>query len=203
MRNRIYKTVTGHRGKIKGIQDQVKLGVYSRSCEVCGQTITRKLNNKGRFEDWQRFFKRKTCGMLPSGKKSECFKQWLHGENNPNYKGGLPICKTCGNRTGWYYGGKGNPQNYCRNCFQQIVAEKNRARMKLQRGIYPEALKTFAFKKGQKPHNFKYEFCEFKDCPNKHLSLGLCSKHYQQLKKANSGARMVSKNHCAGVPTVS
>jgi hypothetical protein len=57
------------------------------------------------------------------------------------------------------------------------------------KGILPYHLSPYVFHKGQRPHNFKYEFCELKDCPNRHLALGLCSKHYQQLKKANEEAK--------------
>lgn len=95
MRNRIYKQLTGHRGKIRGVRDVIKSAVLSHPCLVCGKTMERILYPNGRFETQARFSVRKTCSK-------QCKKVFLLGEGNPHWKGGLGCCIGCGIKLSTY-----------------------------------------------------------------------------------------------------
>jgi hypothetical protein len=115
-RTQSYKLNTGHRGNVNKIQDQVKLGFYSRECKACGCTITRKIYSNGVYETWPRFFKRKSCSK-------ECKVLLLKGKNNPNYKGVMDIaCKFCGKKGLWHHG-KNNHASMCGNCYAENRGE--------------------------------------------------------------------------------
>lgn len=141
--------------------------------------LVRKKLKSGYYENWGKFLIRKTCGLLSNGKKSECLKKYLCGENNPKWRGGLPKCKMCGERTAWYAHGKMNPQNYCKPCFNKILADKTRERMGKLKGIYPKSLIPFAWKKGHQTWNKIGGLCHVENCDRKYLAKGLCKKHYQ------------------------
>jgi len=111
-RNRIYKLNTGHRGKIKGIQCQIKACFYDKSCEVCGETITRKVYESGRYETWARFFIRKTCSK-------KCKKLLISKDGNPNYKGIMPRCNLC-KKILTVYPSKKAKGRFCRECFNKL-----------------------------------------------------------------------------------
>jgi len=124
-RNPIYKLITGHRGKIVGVQCQIKMAVEGKSCEVCGKTFCRKLYDNGIFEEWKRFYLRRTCSK-------ECKTIMQTGAGNPKWRGGLPICTICGERTKWYQNKnkvnqnneKLNPQKYCLKCYRKILVKR-------------------------------------------------------------------------------
>jgi hypothetical protein len=112
MRNRTYKLNTGHRGRITGVQDQIKAAVYAKGCEVCGKSFVRKMYESGRFETWPRFFARRSCSK-------KCKAKLIEGEKNPKWRGGLPVCLRCFKKTRWYKG-KHNPQRFCKKCFIEL-----------------------------------------------------------------------------------
>lgn len=67
--------------------------------------------------------------------------------------------------------------------------EAKRNMSECRKGVHPEHLKKFAFKKGHKPASFKYEFCTRDDCNNKHIARGLCGYHYRQLPEIKEKQR--------------
>lgn len=150
-----------------------------RRCITCDKELVRKRRRTGYYEAWERFIVRKTCGRLANGKFSECQRIAMLGDKNPKWRGGLPICKKCGERTAWYKGKEDNPQNYCKPCFNLILAEINRERMHKLKGIYPKSLIPFAFKKGRVAQNKLYDMCQIPFCGRPHLAKALCNKHYQ------------------------
>jgi len=158
-----------------------------RKCLICDLGLTRKRTRRGKYEEWSSFLKRKTCGLLKNGKKSECLKLLITGQGNPKWRGGLPICKKCGKRTAWYSSkNKRNPQNYCKPCFNIILAVISKKNGKARRGIYPENLKPYRWKKGMRPKNKLYEDytqCEISGCIRKPIARYVCGKHYQQKYK--------------------
>lgn len=135
-------------------------GKENHRCLVCGTLLYRNRCKNGTWEilgHWQR---RKTCSR-------ECKNLLQTGRGNPNYKGILPKCIDCGKRCA--YKGKIGDWKRCKrclSCFKKwakktdyfktrpqslLIAEK----MRRTKGIQPEALKPFAFKKGHKYHASK------------------------------------------------
>jgi hypothetical protein len=155
----------------------------SPECRVCGVTLQRKVTRSGAYEGWYEFLKRKTCGRLSNGRMSECLRKSIMAEGNPKWRGGLPICKDCGKRTGWYKS-KQSPQNYCSDCFLKRLHEINKQQGILRRGIYPECLKPFAFIKGvPSPKKIYTEDTKCMYCDRKPIAHWLCKRHYQTLPK--------------------
>lgn len=124
MRNRIYKTFSGHRNHQKK-RDEIREFIQAGSCVVCGQTIKRKVGRTGRLEEWRKFLNRKTCGMI-DGKKSDCLRKYITGEGNPKWRGGLPKCVVCKEQINHYPARNRKDRaseigKFCANCWLKIV----------------------------------------------------------------------------------
>lgn len=171
------------RGRIQGRDFELEK-ILSNACAICKKTLKRKVARSGVLETMERFKKRKTCGMVLDGrvlKKSDCLKEFIREDGNPNYKGIMPRCISCKKKIKTYPAQNATGK-HCRNC------ETER-----RQGLHPEHLKKFAFPKGkqssntpfvkgQKAWNKKHDFCTVAGCTNKHLAKGLCSLHYQRKK---------------------
>ena len=181
------KSAYSSRGAMR-TRDLIYEGVIARNCKICGKRLIRKVGRSGRPENLNNFFERKSCGNYWDEqdnryRKSICLRKSLRAEENPKWRGGLPICQICKKRTKWYRNiKKNNPQRYCKECFNIILGKINKQRGRLKKGIYPEVLRKFSFEKMHKPWNKKFDKCQLKVCENKHLAKGLCSKHYQAAK---------------------
>jgi len=104
-------------------------------CIVCGVLKTRRVMKGGHLETPYLLQRRKTCG-----RGTDCNSKFLSGSGNPNYKGYMPTCINCNKRIGYNSGKEmkgGIIDKYCRSCY-----------CKNKRGIYPEQLKPYAFRKG-------------------------------------------------------
>jgi len=64
-----------------------KIRNYIPNCVICG------IPKIQRNEDNDHFLKRKTCG-----KDTDCYRKYMSGKGNPNYKGYMPKCVICGKR---------------------------------------------------------------------------------------------------------
>ena len=142
--------------------------IPDRFCKFCKNLLTRtyygkKINSKGivyaHWETMHRFSTKKFCG-------NECKWKYQTGENNPRYRGIMPKCIDCGKKIAYKSGvdGKCTAQKRCKKCFYKWAKQTNyfsntpqlkkiKERMKKLKGIQPENLKPFAFKKGQTAWN--------------------------------------------------
>lgn len=138
------------------------------TCVICGTLKTRKKLKDGREETPHQYMRRKTCGNEWDGERyvrSDCLKKYLTGEGNPNYKGYLPTCEVCGKRVSYKSAkdmASGKKVRLClthsRESFKygeyhDEIASRNKERGVQMKGIYPENLKPYAFKKGQRAWN--------------------------------------------------
>ena len=107
------------RGKLPGRDILAEETVSIRKCLICGDTLFRKTRKSGKIEGWGRFLKRQTCGKYTdsSGKlhNSQCFIENIKLEKNPNYKGILPKCHSCGIRLN-SYPSKNTKGEHCKKC---------------------------------------------------------------------------------------
>lgn len=117
----------------------------TRRCEICKEPIVRKKRRSGIMEDIGRFKKRRTCGTYYGEdgriRKTDCLIKILLNEKNPNYRGILPKCKTCGKKLKTYPAKRAKGEH----CFP--------CRVEAQKGIFPEHLKKFSFTVGMIPWN--------------------------------------------------
>jgi hypothetical protein len=196
-----YSRRTYHsRGKLPFADRDTEI-TLNKKCAVCGATLIRKTNKNGNLEQRNNFLKRQTCGRDWNEDKgkfivSKCYKKFITGKGNPNYKGLMPKCIDCGKKMK-SYGCKNKVQpKRCKKCFNKFVIEtdyfhhteglkKIVERMKSLKGIVPESLKPYQWVKGQPAHNKKFDFCQIKGCREKHLARGLCVKHYARFYKSN------------------
>lgn len=178
-RNRIGKTFSGYRtdSAQRVFRDVGREYIAVGSCEACGAKLERKTTRAGRLEAWARFIRRRSCGLLPDGTRSDCSKQIIRGDGNPKWRGGLPVCVRCGNRTHSYV-----TQNYCAACYAtgEVMRERHAEHFASQRGTLPPSLSPFVFSKGAAPHNKKFDTCQVEGCHGAHRARGMCSKHYQR-----------------------
>jgi len=140
--------------------------IPNRRCVICKGELTRKWKKTGGLESRAMFAKRQTCGYEWHGEKrrmTDCMRVYFTAERNPNYKGIMPKCATCGISIS-YTNKKGGMKTikYCHPCWLKseeymnylpIMIEANKKRGVAKRGRHPEALKPFAFKAGFTPHN--------------------------------------------------
>lgn len=202
------------------VKEDPEKGLKVGECVICGKRLTRKFygfyeqkagQKLYRYARWERtscFLQRKTCGKYQNeeGKwvKSECLKKYSLGERNPNYKGIMPRCIDCGKKISYK---KVKERKHCVaykrciNCFKKWAKETDyfrntkqikyiAERMRKRKGIFPEHLRKFAFKKGMRPHNKLYEEytqCSISNCIKKPVAKMLCIKHYCQLRRKLKG----------------
>jgi hypothetical protein len=126
-----------------------KKGLSNRNCISCGKILERKQTSKG-LESFCNFIKRQTCGRIWDDKEqkqimSECFRKMVIGEKNPNYKGYMPTCVKCNKRLSYNNADEmkeGIFPKYCGSCYLRKMKHD-------KKGIYPEWLKQYSFKKGE------------------------------------------------------
>lgn len=112
---------TGYKGQRGIYRDKGREFLEGRHCKICDETLERKIGASGRIEEWDRFLKRKTCGMLPNRKKSECLILSLQGNNNPKWRGGKPKCIWCGKLKLWYKTKNDKSINlFCQECWKEL-----------------------------------------------------------------------------------
>lgn len=172
MRNRIYKTITGHRGHFKW-RDKGREFLQAGACIICSKTLERKTTKSGKPEAWRNFLRRKTCGNDINGKRMECIKKYHEiPENNPMYKGimhrpckicgitGLTYCtkdeklpELCGdcwdNNRPTAYNKKPDITSQCKGCNKEISNRYSNGKLRWGRGTFCSSLcsNRFHFKK--------------------------------------------------------
>lgn len=128
-----------------------------KHCEFCGLALVRAEYPSGR-ETASHYNHRRYCNRQCQGKAQR-------GSNNPNYKGIEPKCVDCGKPVA--YGSRSSKQaKRCRDCFEVWAAKtgyyqtqpgliKIAEAARQSKGVMPEHLKAYVFKKGMTPHNKK------------------------------------------------
>jgi hypothetical protein len=105
----------------------------------------------------------------------------------------MPKCVDC-NKSVSYGSNPGSKSKRCQSCFDKWAektgyyantsqAKRIAENMRQSKGITPQALKPFVFKKGQKAHNYIGGICKVKECNKPFLAKGYCSRHYQHYSK--------------------
>lgn len=123
----------------------------SASCVVCGMIKVQKLLDNGKYESLYYLRKRKTCG-----KDTNCYRKFITGINNPNYKGYMPTCKECGKRISY-----NNAKDMKNGLIPQYCIKHWLPKMSAdQKGIYPEWLKPYGYKKGENQLNTHKKNCQ-------------------------------------------
>lgn len=197
--NNLVGRTRGGMGGNRGTRDYIGEFLVAPKCEVCRASLERKTMRDGQLETMKRWRGRRTCGKIQDSlghwKWSECLLTITRGKNNGNYKGLMPKCIDCGKRTSYSTIAerkqKGDPKR-CGKCFKKWARKtkywENTEQIKHlnkvgkeRKGIYPEALKPYAFVKGQRATNKKYDYCQTEGCKNKHIANGICGKHYQRM----------------------
>ena len=176
-------------GKARGSRDKTLEKIVSGNCVICEKGLTRKTYRSGRLEGWRQFRRRKTCGKyadeLGHFKNSPCLTKWFSiPENNGRYKGIMPTCEDCGVKISYPTQKEqktGSGPKKCRECFM-VWAEKTdyfagrpqslqiAQEARKRRGIQPEALKPYIYKKGrtsEKKIYFDGSECKIEECKNK------------------------------------
>ena len=133
-----------------------KIALEDKRCEYCGLRLERKEYPSG-LESASHYNNRLYCGQ-------QCQYGAFTGKGNPNYKGFMPKCVDC-NKSVSYGSNPGSKSKRCQSCFDKWAektgyyantpqAKRIAENMRQSKGITPQALKPFVFKKGQKAHNY-------------------------------------------------
>lgn len=174
-------------------------------CLICKKKLYRKILKSGREESYSGFSKRKTCGKewdekLDKYVFTECFKKFLTGRGNPNYKGYMPKCKVCGKKISYRNAEDmkiGKVRQFCivhRDLsykdgeLHKAIKTRNKQLGLKRRGKLPERLRPYLFKKGRVSENkiyFDNVFCRINGCNQKPIGRFLCKHHYNQSRYKN------------------
>ena len=131
-----------------------KIWNSNETCVICGAKKIRYTKRNGYLEDIANFVKRKTCGH-----NTDCFRKYISGKGNPNYKGYMPKCIICNKRIGYNLAKEmkaGLFSKYCREHardsyksgeLHDSISLRNKIRGLEKRGIYPEQLKRTGINK--------------------------------------------------------
>ena len=132
----------------------------NQTCVICGAIKTRILYSSGKSETVSRFLQRKTCG-----RDTDCYREYLTGKGNPNYKGYMPQCKVCGKRISYKNADNMKRGDVIRYCWEhslesfkngelhEEITQRNKKRGIQMRGIRPKNLEPYFFQKGMIPWN--------------------------------------------------
>ncbi len=122
----------------------------AESCVICGIIKIPKQTSKG-WETPSQLMKRKTCG-----KGTDCYREFITGKRNPNYKGYLPTCLICKKKLSY-----NSAEDNKKGILPQFCGKHWLEKMKKdKKGIYPRHLMPYGWKKGESHLNLHKNNCQ-------------------------------------------